>query len=176
MKKTGFFLIVAFFLISCQFSRKNYTVKNDREWIGQKINIPDGIVFKALGKDTLYSDIWDKPYKIFTYIDSAGCTSCQMHLPEWKAIIRLCHQQHIDVGFIFAVHSSNFKHFEEGILASYFDYPIIYDFHNRFEKMNHFPPVPNRTFLLDKENRILLVGSPINNSKVWELYKKQFVK
>lgn len=29
-----------------------------------------------------------------------------------------------------------------------------------------------RTFLLDKNNKIQLVGSPVNNSKMWQLYKK----
>ena len=32
------------------------------------------------------------------------------------------------------------------------------------------------TFLLDKENRVVLVGSPANNDKLWELYKQQIRK
>ena len=47
----------------------------------------------------------------------------------------------------------------------------IYDYNNDFEKLNHFPPAPYRTFLLDKENRVQVIGSPINNPEVWERYK-----
>jgi hypothetical protein len=32
--------------------------------------------------------------------------------------------------------------------------------------------LPYRTFLLDKDNKVLLVGSPIKNPKMWALYEK----
>ena len=42
---------------------------------------------------------------------------------------------------------------------------------NRFPKQDRY-----KTFLLDKENRVVLVGSPANNDKLWELYKQQIRK
>ena len=37
------------------------------------------------------------------------------------------------------------------------------------------PTIPEdamfHTFLLDRENRIVLVGNPVHNEKLWELYK-----
>lgn len=167
-----FIVFTCFLLISCQISQKKRVEKIIQEWQGKEIIIPTDITFKTLIKDTLCSDIWNKPYKVFTYIDSIGCTSCKMGLLEWKAKILLCHQQKIDLDFIFAVHSSNFNRFEADVLINNFDFPIIYDYNNDFEKLNHFPPVPYRTFLLDKDNKVLLIGSPINNPKMWELYKK----
>lgn len=29
------------------------------------------------------------------------------------------------------------------------------------------------TFLLDRQNRVVLVGNPIGNERLWELYKKE---
>ena len=160
------------FLSSCWKSTPKEDIKKIvQEWEGKEIIIPEGIKFRTLGRDTLCSDVWNKPHKIFTYVDSIGCTSCNMGLHEWKAKILLCQQQQIDVEFIFAVYSSDFRRFEADILISMFDYPIIYDYHNDFEKLNHFPPVPYRTFLLDKDNKVQIIGSPINNPKMWELYK-----
>ena len=75
-------------------------------------------------------------------------------------------------GFIFVVHSSDFKRFDAEVSFYKFDYPIIYDYHNSFDKLNKFPPAPYRTFLLDKDNKVQLIGSPINNPQIWELYKK----
>ncbi len=31
----------------------------------------------------------------------------------------------------------------------------------------------NKTFLLDKKNRILVVGEPFENKEKWNVYKKQ---
>ncbi|MDR2410159.1 MAG: hypothetical protein LBE13_18905, partial [Bacteroidales bacterium] len=70
--------------------------------------------------------------------------------------------------FLFVIHSPNYA--DLGYELLYFDYPIIYDKHNSFDKLNHFPPLPYRTFLLDKDNKVILVGSPINNPKLLEIY------
>jgi hypothetical protein len=143
-----------------------------QKWQGKEILIPSDITFKSLGRDTASFFLWNKPYKIFTYIDSIGCTSCQLGLSEWKAFIDSCSQQQIDIGFIFAVHSSNYRQFTGEVRFNEFDYPIIYDYHNSFDKLNKFLPAPYRTFLLDKNNKVQLIGSPINNPTMWELYKK----
>ena len=170
--KLFFTFVTCFFLISCQMSQKKRIEKIIQEWQGKEIIIPATIKFKTLGQDTLCSDLWNKPYKIFTYVDSIGCASCQLGVLEWKGIIQLCHQQQMDVGFIFVVHASNFNRFEADIRIQGFDYPIIYDYHNEFDKLNHFPADPYRTFLLDKDNNIQLIGSPVNNPQMWELYIK----
>jgi len=171
LNKVSIFIIVLF-LCSCKISRKEDIKRIIQEWQGREILIPSDITFKSLGHDTVSCFLWSKPHKIFTYIDSIGCTSCQLGLLQWSALIDSFRQQQIDIGFIFAVHSSDFEHFDNEVRLNYFDYPIIYDYHNRFEKLNQFPPAPYRTFLLDKDNKVILIGSPINNPAMWALYKK----
>jgi len=172
--KTSIIIFIVFILFSCQrMSRKEGIKKIVQEWQEKEILIPDNnISIKFLGRDTLCSDLWNKPFKIFTYIDSIGCTSCQLGVLEWSALINTCRQQQIDVGFIFVVHSSDFKRFDSEIQFHEFDYPIIFDYKNQFHKINQFPHTPFRTFLLDKNNKVKLIGSPINNPQMWELYKK----
>ena len=165
------FILFVLFFGSCQISRKENIQKIIQEWHGKEIFIPDDITFKSLGRDTASSYLWKKPYKIFTYIDSIGCSSCNLNLSDWKKLIDLCRQQQIDVGFIFTVHSSDFEQFIDDLYFNDFNYPIIYDYHNSFDKLNQFPPTPYRTFLLDKDNKVQLIGSPINNPQIWELYK-----
>jgi len=165
-------LFLIFVVCSCQFSRKGNINNIIQEWHGKEIVIPTDVVFKILGRDTLCASLWDASYKIFTNADSVGCSSCQLGLPLWKAFIDSCRLQKIDIEFIFAVHSSNFKRFDGEVRIYDFDHPIIYDYKDSFDKLNHFPPAPYRTFLLDKDNKVLLIGSPINNPKMWELYQK----
>jgi len=154
-------------------SRKSEIKKVIQEWQGKEILIPTDITFKSLGRDTASSYLWNKPYKIFTYIDSIGCSSCQLGMFDWYALIDLCKLQHFDVSFLFVVHSSDFTHFDSEVLSFQFDYPIIYDYQNQFDKLNNFPPLPFRTFLLNKDNKVILTGTPINNPEMWKLYKKE---
>ena len=52
-------------------------------------------------------------------------------------------------------------------------FPVLLDTAGIFERSN--PQLPENpvfhTFLLDRDNRVVLVGSPLGNPKMWELYK-----
>jgi hypothetical protein len=156
-------------MTSCQTSQKKQS-KFFQEWLGKEIILPTNITFKSLSHDTLCSYLFDKQYKILTYADSIGCQVCQMRLQDWRGVIQLCHQKQIDVGFIFVVHASKFRKFEAEVVQYLFEHPIIYDYNNDFDRLNNFLPAPYRTFLLDKDNKVLLIGSPINNPEMWEKY------
>ena len=89
MKRCAYVVLICT-LCSCGISKKNDIKKMVQEWYGKEILLPAEMTFKSLGKDTLCSDLLNKPYKIFTYIDSIGCTSCQLGLSEWKELIDSC--------------------------------------------------------------------------------------
>ena len=131
-----------------------------------------GFSYNILGRDTVLSvDLWKKPYKILTYIDSIGCSACQMDIPLWVELIDSCKQQQFNVSFIFIIHSDDFVKLSSDIKLFNFDYPLIYDYQNSFDKINNFPPPPYRSFLLDIDNKVKIVGSPIYYPKIWQLYK-----
>ena len=131
-----------------------------------------GFSYNILGTDTVLSvDIWKEPYKILTYIDSIGCSACQMDIPLWVELIDSCKQQQFNVTFIFVIHSDDFVKLSSDIRFFNFDHPLIYDYQNSFDKINNFPPPPYRSFLLDKDNKVKIVGSPIYYPKIWQLYK-----
>jgi hypothetical protein len=53
------------------------------------------------------------------------------------------------------------------------DYPVFIDESNALNRLNHFPDkVEHQCFLLDKNNRVLLVGNPTLSPPIWELYKE----
>ena len=176
MLRKTIILLMCFGIISCN-PKKREIKKIIQEWQGKEIIIPnEEIIYKISGRKIEDADLWSKSYKIFTYIDSVGCTSCQMGLNQWKELIDSCRDQLIDISFLFVVHSSNFTEFEDELLLYEFDYPIIYDYENTFERLNRFPSTPYRTFLLDKENKVILIGSPKNNRKLWNLYKQEITR
>ena len=58
-----------------------------REWEGKEIQFPSNSVFTIQGKDTIEYSGDNSDYKIVTYIDSIGCTSCKLQLQNWKDFI-----------------------------------------------------------------------------------------
>ncbi len=169
-----FTIIIA--LISCN-SHRNEAKRIVKKWIGKEIILPGhDITYKTMGRDTVCLGIWEKPHKIFVYIDSIGCTSCRLGLSQWMEIIDSSRLVYPDLGFLFVVHSNNYRKFEQELRDAEFTYPIIYDYRNDFYKLNQFPPDPYRTFLLDRNNKILLIGSPVRNPKIWELYQRALIE
>ena len=54
-----------------------------------------------------------------------------------------------------------------------FVYPVCIDEEDELNKLNCFPENEGfHTLLLDKENKIVIVGNPIQNMKIKELYLK----
>jgi len=165
-------LLFIIIFISCQ-NKKSGGNKIVNKWQGKEILIPDdGFTYNVLGHDTTNMGLWDKSYKILTYVDSIGCSACQLGLHKWAKLIDSCEQLQLDVSFLFVIHSLDYEKLNDDVHFFEFSYPLIYDYQNRFDKINHFPPPPYRTYLLDKNNKVQLIGSPIDNPKMWKLYKE----
>jgi hypothetical protein len=50
---------------------------------------------------------------------------------------------------------------------------MFIDMNNAINQLNHFPEKPEyQCFLLDKDNKVLMIGNPVLNQKIWELYKQ----
>jgi hypothetical protein len=54
-----------------------------------------------------------------------------------------------------------------------FDCPVFMDMENTIMKLNNFPKEQDfRCFLLDRDNKVVMVGNPVLNPGIWALYKK----
>ena len=52
-----------------------------------------------------------------------------------------------------------------------FSYPVCLDLKDELWQLNKFQNhIMLQTFLLNKENRVIAVGNPVHNLKIWELY------
>ena len=71
-------------LASCQESQKDAMLRLVSEWQGKEIKFPVRPVFTIQGKDTVAYEYKDADYKVVTYVDSVGCTSCKLQLHQWK--------------------------------------------------------------------------------------------
>jgi len=167
---------LVFVLIVCEifFSCSNSDIKTKKiisEWSLKEIIFPKKITYKSLSQVIIGNNILNHQYKILVFVDSVGCTSCQLGLIEWKAFIDHCERNFYDLGFLFVVQSRNYSEFTEKLKLNRFTYPIIYDSKDEFNRLNQFPKENKyRTFLLNENNQVILIGSPIKNEKIWKLY------
>ena len=57
------------------------------------------------------------------------------------------------------------------VYGNRFHYPLFIDVEDKFNSLNKLPAESRfRTFLLDENNRIILIGNPVQNPKIRDLY------
>lgn len=168
-------LLAILSLASCKESEKDTALRLVKEWDGKEIKFPAHSIFTIQGKDTVDFDFKDADYKVVTYVDSAGCTSCKLQLARWKAFIQKVDSiKYGSVPFVFVFYPKNVKELRY-ILRSYaFDFPVCFDEKDEFNALNQFPDeMMFQTFLLDKDNKVLALGNPVHNPQIEKLYLTQ---
>lgn len=173
MKNNNVENIILLLLIFLIFQSCNKPITSIvEEWNQKKIQIPESLNFKSCGQDIDGLKVLNHKFKILYYLDSLGCTTCRLQLLEWKSYMKLCKSRGYDVGFLFVVEVKKVEEFESKLNMHHFTYPIVYDPNGEFDKINKLPKDERfRTFLLDDENRVVLIGSPIKNKKIMKLYE-----
>ena len=159
-------------MVSCAESDKERLSRLVKEWEGKEIKFPAHSTFTIQGKDTVNFNFADADYKIISYIDSVGCTSCKLQLHHWKDWIAEV-DSFIDknVSFLFYFHPKDVLDVRYLTRRDNFMYPICFDENDELYKLNKFPmDVTFQTFLLNKENKVMAIGNPVRNPKVKDLY------
>jgi hypothetical protein len=167
-KVMNLLLIVLVMLSAC--GDKTVTIENMlKEWTGKTIYFPN--IKPALLKKTDIVRENKNSYKILNYVDSTGCTGCKLGMDKWKLYIQ---EMDSTINFLFYFHPKNEKELVSLLKREKFvNYPVYIDTNDELNKLNHFPYDPTfHCFLLDKDNKVLAIGNPAKNIKIWELYKK----
>ena len=172
MRKIVTLIMCVWILASCQESREEAMLRLVNEWNGKEIKFPSRSVFTIQGKDTVDFGFVDADYKVVTYIDSVGCTSCKLQLPRWKKLV-----EEVDsltggsVPFLFYFHPKDLKELRYYTRRDDFTYPVCFDEKDELNQQNQFPSdMTFQTFLLDRNNKVVAMGNPVLNPKVKELY------
>jgi hypothetical protein len=143
------------------------------EWVGKEIKFPDGVKCSYMGKDTTCPGVI-KPYRVLVYIDSIGCSSCKFKLSAWQDLmsdsISLISNK---IDFLFYFQPKKEEDITFLLKVERFKYLIYLDMKNEINRINHFPnKIEYQCFLLDSNNKVLMIGNPTLNPKIWELYKQ----
>lgn len=168
-------IILLLLLFSCQDKKKDEIKHLVTEWQGKEIRFPQEMVFTRFTTDTVDFTLPESSNKVLVFVDSIGCTSCKLQLHRWKELI-----QYTDsitqgtVPFLFFFQSDDKKEIRYLLKKDNFDLPICLDQSDRLNGLNHFPADGRfQTFLLDKDNKVVVIGNPIHNPNIRELYIKE---
>ena len=156
---------------SCSNEKKEEITRMVTEWQGKEIQFPTNSTFTIQGKDTVNVNM-NAEHKILVYVDSAGCTSCRLQLNKWKEfIVKVDSVAKEPVQFLFYLTPKSVKEARYITRRDDFTYPMCIDLKNEINSKNNFPKEDTfHTFLLDVENKVQIIGNPIHNNAVRELY------
>ena len=175
-------IVLGIFVFSTSFcscknnTRKESAAKIVKEWTGKEVKFPQSLSCTSMGKDTACIDLYNDNYKILLYVDSLGCTSCRLKLAEWKKIMQESDTAFVrkpEFVFFFQPKKRDEQELQSIFRSNGFRHPVFIDKDNEIDKINNFPAnFEYQCFLLDKDNKVLLVGNPALLSGIWALYKR----
>ena len=173
------FLVVIFFLFSCKENKRHKEVtKILNEWIGKEILFPENVPCYVVGKDVLpelCSELFQEEYKILMYVDSTGCSDCRLRLFDWQQLIEEADSLFQGrVRFLLYFQPKSEREMALLFARDRFDYPVFMDFNGSLNRLNRFRhEMQYQCFLLDKDNKVIMMGNPALNPRIWDLYKEQ---
>lgn len=166
---TCFIVCVA---LSCSCSRDSRIAQEVKGLTGQKIEFPKGYVELTCNSQFKLDTLTKQEIKIVSYYGEVVCTPCcAKNLKIWQNEIKEIDK---DIAYIIVAHSPDKEEFVNFADSLYLDYPLMYYDSDVFGKQNKLEDIlaRNRTFLLNKDNEIVLVGEPFGREQLSKLYKK----
>lgn len=163
------FILIIFLMFSCS-SASSKLEQEFKQSIGTEFIIPNTIQYIVQG-DTIAYDLNDYDYKILTFIDSIGCTSCKMRLTIWQHFLDWIQKSDTsNIGFCMFVDTDK-ESVNDLIKFNKFNYPVAINEIDKIRQQNKIPAIDNlRTFLLNRDNVVIAMGDPTRNPNLNRIY------
>lgn len=158
-------------LLSCT---EHHRKKQIGQLFSTEIILPDtsSLFNKAL--DSINLNI---PAKMVVYFDAETCASCALsRIWEWDEVSHITQASNgkYQTLFIFTPKQKDLSTVKRVFQGMHMENKLVY-IDDRQDFITNNPTIPEdamfHTFLLDRKNKIVLVGNPVHNEKLWELYK-----
>lgn len=159
---------VLFVFCACNNNRVENEIRN---LFGRQITFPTGYVSLSYHDSLSVDSLLTKDIKMVSYIDDLPCTSCGVRmLRSWAEEVK---EIDPEMAYVIVVQTQEKDVLFENIDSMRLSCPLMYYDTSVFGEVNKLDVLArNKTFLLNKENKIVLVGEPFNNEKLSQLYRK----
>lgn len=156
-------------LSSCRTREVRWTLQ---QMMCEEIRLPEYVAKVAEGKvDTVVLDI-AKPIMI-VWTDSLQCGSCRVN--QLQKYFELYEESKKNNAFEMLILFSPAK--KDRLCLSHmlsirkYPFPVYIDINNDFPLINTIPDAPKyHCFLLDRGRKLIYVGDPTTNNKLWSLF------
>lgn len=178
-----YFILMLGILTCSSCSEKNVQYKKletDLRLFKEKaITFPDNMLAKVCdGQLPPDTTLLNRPSKMVIYVGKDGCTDCKLRslLPIYMFILENKHRENFAVVII--LNTADREATEKLLTDMRFRQTVFYDLDGSFERLNpHLPSGEDfHTFLLNKENKVVLIGNPTHNEKLNKLYLNEINK
>jgi len=168
-----FFIISIVLAIACSCNTPKREIKRA---FGTQVEMPFSLRYYS-GKYLEYERSDDALATMLIWYDSTQCSGCKLSaINGLEDYVRFCKDTVAvaNVDIVFSPPAGIEESFDEAIINAKCKYPLFVDYEGVFAKYNRKLPKSSNlhTFLLDANGKIILVGDPTHNNKLWELYKK----
>lgn len=163
-----FIITFIIILLSCnKFENKNDLIV--KKFQNAHIDLIDSLKYFNIKSGWMQKPIMQKN-KIIIYLNG-GCEDCIYELLYWKTIINEFKKS--KVSFLFYVNTLDMNQLIDKLKYMDFIYPVIIDTKNSFFIKNKLDKSKMyQVFLITNKNKIILIGNPIINKEIHNLYKK----
>ena len=116
--------------------------------------------------------------KLIVFVDSTECSKCRIdNFIRYESLFELSRTTgSFEVLLLLSVRNSEYQNVVDHLVLSSQSYPVYIDTENNFRRGN--PIIPDNSsmhsFSLDSDNRVILVGDPIYNESIMDLFQKMF--
>jgi hypothetical protein len=165
-------LIIIFFCIALITSCSNNREKYIRNIIGSELIINIDSMVKADNNEQYLGEM-NKKLRIVVYSDSSNCNACDIRFPLWKIKYKELNLLSNDIGLIFIINTNNISDMELNANIVRVSSLRLYDTQSVFKKNNQINNHREfHVFLIDQDNKVVLVGNPLDNHSLYTLYKR----
>lgn len=168
------FLVISVSIILLLSCTEHHRKKQLERLFSSEIILPDTSFLFNKDLDSVNLDI---PAKMVVYFDAETCASCALsRIWEWDEVSHVTQASNgkYQTLFIFTPKQKDLQTVKRVFQGMHMENKLVYVDDRQYFITNN-PTIPEdamfHTFLLDRENRIVLVGNPVHNEKLWELYK-----
>jgi hypothetical protein len=160
---------------ACNGNRRPQADNPVSRFIGSEIQFDGLLSFNMPDGETLASMLKDAQNSIIVYIDSSSCEDCSISRALNIRGFELELKQKLigDIPFLFIFNTQDIWTLEKRLHDFGFYHYYFVDYESTFLRKNKIPADKRfHTFLLDENNKVVLVGNPSTNQKVRDLYNK----
>jgi len=145
--------------------------KGVADLLGQQIILPETKDVDVISKDEnlTVSDLYRSPLKVASFID-ATCGACLLDFAFWTEFEKELRSRNLQCDVFIFVSAPDLEATRKLVKEMNFALPVIYDSARLFISKNGIDDKRLYGVLLDENNKINLIGSPVLNETLRELY------